>query len=60
MHIYYKMYILFFKKKSFDNFEIQHKHANFRLGVQYSLKLKWIKWLMNLYSKMYADVHDLP
>ena len=34
------MHILFFQKKSVDNFEIEHKHANFWLGVQLTLKVK--------------------
>ena len=34
---YFKMHALFFWK-SVDKFDVAHKHANFKLGVQYPLK----------------------
>ena len=49
--IYFKMHALFFEKKGIDHIT----HANFKLGVQYSLReyytpnLKFIIWI---YKKM--------
>ena len=47
--IYFKIHTLFFKKRT-DNFEIEHKKANFKSGVQYSLKRKTSTYERCLYS----------
>ena len=37
-NLLYDAYLIF--QRGDDNIEIEHKHANFRLGVQYPLKGK--------------------
>ena len=42
--IYFKVHALAFQESVDDNFEIAHKPANFKSGVQYPLKIVLVKY----------------